>query len=74
MVGQHLYCYVQKTMHVCHVEVKADINFTYNTRSPKVSSLKDRMVLANSDWEYGAAVTSLHCFGSEKNLMHDAFL
>ena len=41
MVDWHLYCYIQKTMHICRVEIKADIYFTYSTRSPKVSSLKD---------------------------------
>ena len=41
MVDQHLYCYIQKMMHICHVEIKTDIYFTYSTRSPKVSSLKD---------------------------------
>lgn len=41
MVDQHLYCYIQKMMHICHVEIKADIYFTYSTRPPKVSSLKD---------------------------------
>lgn len=38
MVDQHLYCYIQKIMHVCNVEIKADTYFTYSARSPKMSS------------------------------------
>ena len=41
MVDQHLYCYIQKEMHVLSVEMKADIYFTYNTSSSKMSSLRD---------------------------------
>lgn len=41
MVDQHLYWYVEKTMHALSVEMKADIYFTYSTRSPKMLSQRD---------------------------------